>query len=100
MLRPFEYPADEGPVRQLVRAIREHFALLTRAVTNDSLVAADLDVQDIRVFHGLGQVPVAWEIVGRDAAETVYESPTDNPERAKFLLLRATGPVSVKVRFS
>lgn len=100
MLKPFEYPTDQPVLRELVRLIREQFALLTRAVTNDAIVTVDLDVTDVRVFHGLGTVPLAWEIVGRNAGETVYESPVVNPERHRYLLLRATGPVGVSVRFS
>ena len=84
---------------RLVQAISETFLSLAKAVTNERIVFAPLTTNDTAVFHGLGQPPATWEVVGLDAAEVVYESSTVN-DRRKFLLLKASGNCNARIRFS
>lgn len=85
---------------RLVQRLRETFASLAKAVTNDNLFTVTLGTTPTQVFHGLGAPPLAWEVVGRNAGETVYEAATVNDARARFLYLQATGDVTVTLRFS
>ena len=103
---PFDWPGTEGQPggSRLLDRILDRLQLslksLVRAVTNDHLIVVTLGATPIRVIHGLEGPPVAWEIVGRDAAETVFEATITNDERSKFLYLQASGAVTVTVRFS
>ena len=103
---PFNWPGTEGKPggSRLLDDILDRLGVclgsLAKAVTNERLIFATLDSSPRQVFHGLGAIPVTWEIVGRDAAEVVFEPAIVNGERRKFLYLQASGPVNVTVRFT
>jgi hypothetical protein len=85
---------------KMLGLVRETFESIAFAVTNSAIIRIDLDVTPTNVFHGLGESPRAYDIVGRDAGEHVFEASGANPNRARFVTLQATGPVSVAIRFS
>lgn len=98
---PFDFePTGNGLLDRLLTRLRNTLNSLAKVVTNDRLVAASLSTTPTMVFHGLKGPPVTWEVVGRNAGEVVYESTAQNDSRDRFLLLVATGPVDVTVRFS
>lgn len=100
-MRPFDFePTGNGLLDRLVERLRDVFASLGRPVTNDNLVSVTLGTGPTQVFHGLGEIPRAWEVVGRDAGEVVYEPAIVNGARMRYLYLQATGPVTVTLRFS
>ncbi len=88
-----------GALDKLVERISNAFDGLSEAVTNDAIVRTPLDTVPRRVFHGLGESPRAWEVVGIDAAAMVYE-PQASDNRALYVWLAASAPVNVQVRFS
>jgi hypothetical protein len=102
---PFDLESTEGKpggsslLDAILSRLQDTLASIARAVTNDKLVTVTLSTNPQRVIHGVKGPPVSWEIVGRNAGETVFESATLNTERGKFLYLQATGAVTVTVRF-
>jgi hypothetical protein len=105
-MKPFEpeptanQPGGSQLLDRLFTQLRATLRSLANAVTNDNVVSYDLDTVAVKVFHGLGQVPFAWEVVGLSAGQVVFETTTANPNRDKFLLLAATGPVRASIRFT
>lgn len=103
---PFDAETTEGKpggssiLDEIVDRIRETFLSIKKVVTNDHLVTVTVGTTPKQVFHGLGAPPLTWEIVGRDAAETVFEPAIVNGARMRFLYLQASGPVTVTVRFT
>jgi hypothetical protein len=93
-------PGGSQLLDKVLTAVRNSLRSLAKAVTNDVLVPATIGTVEKRVHHSLGTPPTTWEVVGRDAPEVVYESSTNNPERSRYLLLRASGDVRVTLRFS
>lgn len=90
-----------GGLDKMVLALEKTLGALVNAVTNDAIIPAALDTVAVRVFHGLGESPTAWEVVGRDAAAVVYEDPSIlNDARDRYLWLAASAPVNVRVRFT
>jgi hypothetical protein len=84
-----------------ISALQETFASLRNAVVNDALVTASIPTgSDVRVFHGLGESPTSWEVVGINANAVVWESSTVNGARSRYLLLQSSADVVVKLRFS
>jgi hypothetical protein len=49
------------------------------------------------VAHGLGRSPAGWIVVGKDAAEDVFMSASDNIVAERTLPLTATGTVTVSL---
>lgn len=87
---------------RVVQAVRRSLDSLAKVVTNDQLVPLQVAAAftDTKLYHQLGAVPRAWEVVGRNANALLWESPTVNPFRDRYLLLRASAPVTVTVRLS
>lgn len=100
-MKAFDFPPTGVKMFDLLaQRLRDVFASLAKTVTNDHVVGpVTIGTTPVQVFHGLGGPPLAWEVVGRDAGETVFESATAN-DRRRFLYLEATGTVSVTLRFS
>lgn len=105
-MRPFDPRATEGKpggsaiLDELIEQARESFRSLVRAVTNDAVVTVTLSTAPTQVFHGLGQPPLTVEVVGQNAGEVIFEPPTLNSQRARFVLLQATGAVTASIRFT
>ena len=55
---------------------------------------------DTRVYHGLGRQMRTWEIVDRNANAVVWQATTVNSTPDKFIILRASAAVKIKVRFA
>ena len=78
--------------RETREAIVALDASLVRKVTvRDVVLPAATTVQ---VPHGLGRVPVGWEVVDRDAGATVFRDPTRRatPETIPLQATATTGP--------
>jgi hypothetical protein len=103
-MRPFPVIATTGEPRavleRLVDALVTTFTSLKSAVTNEKTGTVALSATDTRVYHGLGEIPTAWEVIGLDSGEVVYESTTPNNAKQQYLILKATGPCVAKIRFS
>lgn len=105
-MRPFDpqgtagKPGGSSLLDEIIEQVRETFRSIAKVVTNDALVTVTLGTSPTQVFHGLGQPPLTVEIVGLNAGETVFEPPTVNSQRRKFVLLQATGAVTATVRFT
>lgn len=85
---------------RIIQSLTETFASLAKVVTNDRIVTVSLSTTPRDVYHGLTYPPTAIDVVGLNAGEAVYESPTFNPDRRQFVTMLATGPVTAKLRFS
>ena len=100
-MEDFSYPATGNrKLDDLIVRLRKTLRSLAKAVTNDRLVTQAIATVDTRVYHGLDAAPVTWEVVGINAAASVYESATANPDRARFLILQASAAATVTLRFS
>lgn len=105
-MKPFDFPVTADLANgswlldKLIGTLRGVFDSLTLAVTNATIVRTALDVTPTNVFHGLGESPRAYDVVGRNAGEHVFEAPGVNLKRNLYVTLQATGPVSVAIRFS
>lgn len=103
---PFDVEPTEGRaggsalLDRILARVRDTLNSLAKAVTNERLVTAALTTSPVQVRHGLKGSPVTWEVVGRDAGEVVFEPAIINASRDRFVYLQATGPVTVKLRFS
>lgn len=106
MSRPFQplpgdVTADPGLLDRIQAAIADAFDALKRTVTNDKIVSVTLDnTRDWPVTHGLGHAPASWEVVDLDGNATVWRSTAVNARPRDVILLRASAPVNVRVRFS
>jgi hypothetical protein len=94
------HPGGSTLLDDILRRVKDSFQSLVKAVTNERLVSVSLSTTPVQVFHGLKGPPLAWEVVGRDAGEVVYEANIVNGQRSRFLYLQATGPVTATVRFT
>jgi hypothetical protein len=98
---PFDPPKTGNTVAdKILTLLTNSLRSLRLAVTNDVLVTATIETTDTRVFHTLDQQPTTWEVVGIDTAATVHESATANAARERYLLLKASAPVTVTLRFT
>ena len=55
----------------------------------------DLSTSDVKVEHKLGRTPLGYIVTERSAGETVYKSTTANTKPELFIILKATGAVTV-----
>lgn len=85
---------------QFQRETREAISSLAsgqvrKVVVRDVVLPAATTVQ---VPHGLGRVPVGWEVTDRNAGAVVFRDPTQlvTPDR---IPLQATGAVTVTLQF-
>ena len=103
-MRPFLPPYVDGDtprfLSRLLLSLIDVFSSLVGVVDNEHIVTATLGTTDVRVFHGLDSAPRTIDVVGLTAGEAVYESPTTNSERKRFVLMRASGPVTATLRFN
>lgn len=105
---PFDFDSTEGKpggstlLDRILRRLSDTLLSLKLAVTNDHVVPATFSAAttDVQVFHGLKGPPVAWEVVDRDADAQVWKSATVNPRPRDAIILQASAPVTVKLRFS
>lgn len=107
LVKPFQpdsssqAPGGSTFLDRMLAKIAESFASLTNAVTNDTLVRVDLDnTRDWPVAHGLGQPVRTWEVVDQDANAVIWRSQAVNRAPKAVILLRASAPVSVLLRFT
>jgi hypothetical protein len=95
------YDGGSPLIDRIISAVGDSFTSLLKAVTNDKLVRATLDnTRDWPVTHALGYVPATWEVVDIDANATVWRSKAVNARASSMILLRASAPVTVLLRFS
>lgn len=98
-------------LNRIAQAISATFGSLKNVVTNDALVGnrprtpggqvrVPIAVIDTKVFHGLGHVVVTWEVCDIDAAATVYQSSSHNASPSQYIILKASAPCSVLLRFT
>lgn len=84
----------------ILARLRNTLQSLAKAVTNDRLVRATIGTTDTQVFHGLDAPPSTWEVVDRDADANVWRSATVNARPRHLILLVASAPVNVLIRFT
>lgn len=102
-------------LNRIAQALTATFGSLKNVVTNDFLVGnkprtpigavrgpvrMPIAVTDTKVYHGLGHVVQTWEICDIDAAATVYQSASHNAAPAQYIILKASAPVNVLLRFT
>lgn len=75
-------------------------ALANGKLDNSTLVPATIAAVDTTVYHNLGQPVASWDIVDRDANANVWRSPTVNGNPSRTIILRASVPVNVVIRFA
>ena len=99
---PFDYaePTGNGIVDRIFQRLVTTMQSLRALVTNEHLVFVELTTTPTQVFHGLGFLPRTIEVVGLDAGEVVYESPLVNAARRTYVMMQATGPCAVTLRFT
>ena len=105
---PFDYQDTEGKpggsriLDELLSRLQNTLQSLARAVTNERLIRVTFTAAttDTPVIHGLKQPVTTWDIVDRSANAVVWQSATVNTEMAKKIILQASAPVTVLVRFS
>ena len=85
---------------KLIQLLTDTFNSLRLAITNETIVLAQLDTTAVKVYHGLSSQPTSIDVVGLNAGHVVYESATPNTSRNKYCLMKATGPVTARLRFS
>lgn len=93
-------PGGSSLLDEILRRVRVTLQSLARVVTNDHLVSAAIATTDTQVFHGLGALPLTIEVVGLNADAAVWESTTVNSQRDRYVLLRASAPVTATLRFT
>lgn len=108
-MRPYKGPistaGQEGGSTLLDRvllALVDTLDSLKAVVSNDVLVRHTFGVAatDSIVTHGLGFTPRTWEIVDQDASAVVWKSGTRNSRPTLTIILRASAPVTVVLRFT
>lgn len=67
---------------------------------NSKIVRAPIATTDTIVTHNLGQAVTSWDIVDQDANAVVWKSATVNGTPTKTIILRASAPVTVAIRFA
>lgn len=98
-------------LNRIVQSLQVTFGSLKNVVTNDALVGdkprtpngpsrVPIATTDTRVFHGLGHAVVTWEVVDIDGPATVYQSSSHNASPTKYIILQASAPVNVLLRFT
>ena len=100
---PFDFQDSEaGPLAKLFRRLRDTLGSLADVVTNDRLVRVTfaLATTDVAVLHGVGAPVRTWEIVDKDADANVWRSATVNNRLRDTIILQASAPVTVLIRFT
>ncbi len=95
-----DQPGGSTALDYLILILADIFNSLRNAVTNETIVLAQLDTAAVKVYHGLPSQPTSIDVVGLNAGQVVYEAATINKNRAKYVLMQATGPVTARLRFS
>ena len=93
-------PGGSALLDRILARLRTTLRSLQKAVTNETLVRATIAVTDTQVFHGLDAPPTTWEVVDSDADANVWRSATVNARPRHLIILRASAPVTVLLRFS
>lgn len=95
-------PDWAGLIDKMLVGLDNTLKSLTNAVLNDVLMTVSFGAAatDVRVFHGLRAPVRTWEIVDKNADANVWRSSTENPNESLFIILQASAPVTVKLRFT
>lgn len=102
-MKTFEFPpTGVTMIDRLVQRLRDTFASLQRAVTNDHIVTVTFTAgaTDVQVRHGLTGPVDTWEVVDRDTDANLWRSPTVNPDPRTYILLQASAPTVARLRFT
>jgi hypothetical protein len=108
-MRPYKGPistagAEGGStvLDRVINALVDVFDSLKKVVTNDVLVrhVFSAATTDSIVTHGLGFAPRTWEIVDQDANAVLWRSGTRNERPTQTLIMQASAPVTVVLRFT
>lgn len=102
-MKPFDVtPTGMGVLDRIFLRVRESLDSLAKAVTNDRLIPVTFTAAttDTTVFHGLGAPVLTWEIVDRDADANVWRSDTVNARPRETIILQASAPMTVLLRFT
>lgn len=98
-------------LNRVLQALQATFGSLKGVVTNDALVGnkprqpngpvrVPIGTTDTKVFHGLGRVVATWDVCDIDAPGFVYQSSSHNNAPMQFIILKASAPVNVLLRFT
>jgi hypothetical protein len=93
-------PGGSTFLDRVLAMIQASLDSLARVVTDDVLVRALIGVTDTPVTHGLGYQPRTWDVVDRDSNAVVWRSGTVNQRASMVIILKASAPVTVQIRFT
>jgi len=107
-MRLFDFEVTDGKpggsalLDRLIDRIDETFESLVLAVTNARIVTVTfpLATTDLSVRHGLKGPPVSWEVVDKTGDVNVWRSTSINPNPLTQIIMQASAPAVVKIRFS
>ena len=98
-LRKYErVPTSDPVVNRVQERLFDVLLPVTSASIIDGKLLTDLDLASGTtsiISHGLGRDIVGWIVVGKNAAQHVYDVQSSNDDPNKFLYLTAGGTVTV-----
>ena len=93
-------PSGSTFLDRMLQRIEKAIGSLQKAVLNESLVTATIGTGDTVVTHGLGAPVQTWEVVDINANAVVWKSATAPSNPRMQIVLKASGTVTVKLRFT
>jgi hypothetical protein len=98
-LRRFErIHATDPDLNRVQERLQDALFPVTDASIIDGKLLTDLDLASGTtsiISHGLGRDIIGWIVVGKNAAQHVYDVQSSNDDPDKFLYLTAGGTVTV-----
>ncbi len=101
-MRSFEIPRTNDPkidasLTRIQQLLQDAFKRPLADVEN-LVKDVTLSTGDVRVAHGLNQVPTGWIIVKANSGANIYTvTPSDEPQ--KYINLRATAAITASLIF-
>lgn len=107
-MRLFDFEVTDGKpggsalLDRLIDRLGETFDSLVLSVTNAKIITVTfpLATTDLSIRHGLKGPPVSWEVVDKTAQVDVWRSTSLNPNPLTQIIMQASIPAVVKIRFS
>ncbi len=91
-LRPLDNVGADVFQREVREAIRK---LSIEPILNNSVKTATILATGTKIAHGLGRVPVGWELTDKTANADVWRTSWDS----KFAFFTSSATVTVSIRF-
>jgi hypothetical protein len=101
VLRSFQrYDVTDPSVRELQYRLEETLRPITDSSIIDGILIKDVDLASgtsTKIAHKLGRTLQGWIIVGRNAAQHVYDENSGQTDLNTYLHLTAGGTVTVNI---